>query len=374
MDGRWRVLIVDDDPGSRDALSGILAMESIAAVAAEGGSAALAEMEREAPDLVLMDVMMPGMDGLELCRRIKAEKRWQAIPVILVTALDGRDDRLAGLEAGADEFVSKPVRGVELRARVRSMLRLKARHDELADTLRLRERMAEMFVRPMRRTAAVIREHGEALRSRIGRSEPFGDEEFRRIEAIGSEARHLEHSLAGLLLMARMDAGKLVLDRKSTNLNAILEKAQEKFSALAFHREVGLLRNLAEPAPAIFADAEMLRCALEILIAEALDASAPGDRVALRSVYPDGAARAEIRMDAPIPLGMRERLSKDLDVLAPGRSAADFAPAFSRMVLEAHGGRVRVESAPEGGAVAILELDAEPTTETGSGTIPGGTI
>ncbi|TME97516.1 MAG: response regulator [Chloroflexi bacterium] len=95
------------------------------------GPSALAAIDKETPDLVLLDVQMPGMDGYEVCRRIKAGPRGRLLPVVMLTALDNANDRVLALEAGADDFMSKPVDRIELVARVRSALRLKAVYDTL---------------------------------------------------------------------------------------------------------------------------------------------------------------------------------------------------------------------------------------------------
>src|SRR5690606_32093099 len=107
-----------------------LTVEYFDVVTAEDGPSALAAMEAEPPDIVLLDVMMPGMTGFEVCRRIKADPRWSHIPVVMVTALDLPEDRVRGLESGADEFLTKPVDDVALFARVRSLVRLKRLMDE----------------------------------------------------------------------------------------------------------------------------------------------------------------------------------------------------------------------------------------------------
>jgi len=98
---------------------------------AEDGSSALAQIKAEPPDLVLLDVQMPGMDGYEVCRRIKAGPRGRLLPVVMITALNQTDDRVRALEAGADDFMAKPLERVELVARVRSALRLKALYNTL---------------------------------------------------------------------------------------------------------------------------------------------------------------------------------------------------------------------------------------------------
>src|SRR5690606_12915593 len=103
-----RILVVDDAPVNVRLLHAKLTAEYFDVVTAEDGPSALAVMEVEPPDIVLLDVMMPGMTGFEVCRRIKADPRWTHIPVVMVTALDLPEDRVEGLEAGADEFLTKP--------------------------------------------------------------------------------------------------------------------------------------------------------------------------------------------------------------------------------------------------------------------------
>jgi putative two-component system response regulator len=119
-----RVLIVDDESNGREVLEGMLAGENLDLQFAASGAEALRMAMAHAPDLVLLDVMMPGLNGFEVCRRLRDEPRLRELPVILVTALDDRDSRLKGLEAGADDFVSKPFDRLELRTRVRTIVRL----------------------------------------------------------------------------------------------------------------------------------------------------------------------------------------------------------------------------------------------------------
>ncbi len=130
-----RVLVVDDILSNVKLLEAKLTAEYFEVVTAFNGVDALAKIEERDPDIVLLDVMMPGMDGFEVCRRIKANPKVAHIPVVMVTALDQPSDRVAGLEAGADDFLTKPVDDAALFARVRSLVRLKM----LTDELRMRE-------------------------------------------------------------------------------------------------------------------------------------------------------------------------------------------------------------------------------------------
>src|SRR5205085_4508945 len=126
-----RVLVVDDIPSNIKLLEARLVAEYFDVVSASNGQDALAQIAEQEPDIVLLDVMMPGMDGFEVCRRIKGDPKTAHIPVVMVTALDQPSDRVAGLEAGADDFLTKPVDDAALFARVRSLVRLKMMTDEL---------------------------------------------------------------------------------------------------------------------------------------------------------------------------------------------------------------------------------------------------
>src|SRR6201990_1099406 len=126
-----RVLVVDDVPANVKLLEARLSAEYFDVITAMCGRDALAICEKAECDIVLLDVMMPDMDGFEVCRRIKANRSTHHIPVVMVTALDSPSDRVKGLDAGADDFLTKPVSDVALIARVRSLSRLKMMTDEL---------------------------------------------------------------------------------------------------------------------------------------------------------------------------------------------------------------------------------------------------
>jgi len=149
MNSPARILIVDDTPMNVKLLEGILAGHGYAVSTAPSGPVALERVREERPDLVLLDVVMPEMSGYEVCRRLRADEPTRLLPVIMVTALDPVQERVKGIEAGADDFLTKPINQPELVARVRSLLRVKSLHDELAElnrTLeqRVRDQVAQL--------------------------------------------------------------------------------------------------------------------------------------------------------------------------------------------------------------------------------------
>ncbi len=176
------VLIVDDRPEARKLLSLHVADEGCQPVTAGGGLEALALAARQPPDLVLLDVLMPDLDGFEVCRRLRAEPATRRVPVVMLTALaDDAGDYVRGLAAGADDFLGKPFRPPELRARLRSLLRVKALFDEVEQQ---REELARWSALLEQRVADKAAEVERLARLRRFFSPPLAA----RLEAAGEQA------------------------------------------------------------------------------------------------------------------------------------------------------------------------------------------
>jgi DNA-binding response OmpR family regulator len=160
-----KILVVDDVALNVKLLADLLAVKGYATCTASSGAEALAAVARERPDLVLLDVMMPGMSGYEVCAALRADPAHAMLPIVLVTALDPAQERARGLDAGADDFLNKPVSQAELLARVRSLLRIKSLYDEVS---RQKAELAELNATLERRVA-----DGVAQLERVGRLKRF---------------------------------------------------------------------------------------------------------------------------------------------------------------------------------------------------------
>jgi two-component system sensor histidine kinase/response regulator len=365
MNQKPRILIVDDEASARDTLAAILFREGYELAFAVSGPEALACLDGFEPDAILLDVMMPGMDGFRVCQRLKTDKRWCHIPIILVTALDGKEDLAIGLEAGADDFVSKPVSGLELRARVRSMLRIKKQHDELEATLRLREDMAHMIVHDMKTPLTAILGFSQLLKRST--AAPDG---LNNIEAIETQAHRLNSFLDDMLMLAKMKAGKPVLNCSIVDMNPFMVGVEKNYSAIAQATGIHFVVDLPEESHQISLDANLFQRVLDNLISNALKFSPVESMVTLRLEYPR--AKTVLRLQEPyvriqvldegpgIPEEHRSRIFDEYEIVALRKGLnvpqIGLGLAFCKMVVEAHRGHIFVDANEPKGAVFTVEI------------------
>jgi two-component system cell cycle response regulator len=201
-----RILVVDDIPANVRLLEAKLAAEYFEVLTANSGKDALEAIAEQSPDLVLLDVMMPGMDGFEVCQRIRANPKTRFLPVVMVTALSDQADRVRGLEAGADDFLTKPVNDLALFARVRSLVRLKMVMDEW----RLREQTSgEVDLLELQ----VEAEEGGMLTAKALLVENFAPAAERLVELLKHDCEQVDVAAnsAEALRMAQVGAYDLVI-------------------------------------------------------------------------------------------------------------------------------------------------------------------
>jgi signal transduction histidine kinase len=356
------VLIVDDDPGARDTFEALLVAEPVRLSFAKTGPEALDRVAEAPPDLVLLDVMMPGMDGFEVCRNLKENPEWAPIPVILVTALESRRDLETGFQAGADEFLSKPVRGGELRVRTRSMLRIKRLYDQLLDTLRLREELAHMIVHDMKSPVSVIMGMSEFLSVKL--SGDLSPEAVNGLEKIREQGGRLNNYLTDMLMLAKMESGSPILNRAPVDVGELLRSAAAHGRSMAMGRDVEVRAELPAESRILSLDRNLMHRVFDNLIGNALKFSPDAGRVVIEAGFPetaDGAAlEVRVRDDGPgVPPEHRERIFEKYEVADMKRRGIPqygLGLVFCKMVVQGHGGRIFVEANQPRGAVFVVRL------------------
>ncbi|MEK6663254.1 MAG: response regulator [Pseudomonadota bacterium] len=175
-----KILVVDDVSQNVKLLADLLTFKGYAVVTAASGAEALQQVANEHPDLVLLDIMMPGMSGYEVCRALRANPATEVLPVVMVTSLDPNEERIKGIEAGADDFLTKPINQLELLARVRSLLRIKQYHDTV------------------QAQAAQLAEWNRTLEQRV-------QEQVTQLERLGRLKRFFSPQLAELIVAGGAD-------------------------------------------------------------------------------------------------------------------------------------------------------------------------
>ncbi|MCB8980469.1 MAG: hybrid sensor histidine kinase/response regulator [Ardenticatenaceae bacterium] len=363
MNKKPQILIVDDEPYARQTIEMLLLKESYELFFAEDAHEALAQLDDEIPDVILSDVMMPNMDGFELCQRIKRNPKWNHVPIILVTALDSKQDLARGLEAGADDFLHKPINGLELRARVRSMLRIKLRHDELQAALQMRQDLANMIVHDIRSPLSTILIYCDLLEGELGGHVPT-------LETIRGEANRLSSFLTDMLMMAKMEHGRLMLSHSPVDVNEMATAVRDSYAPMAKLKDINLDLDLPEQGTQMMLDANLWRRVLDNLLSNALKFSPTGGRVTLRVRYEPGQSTVsngnrphlhlQVIDEGPgIAPEHHETIFDKFQIVASGRrdvKQVGLGLAFCKMVVEAHNGRIFVVSNSPRGSVFTVEL------------------
>ncbi len=372
MDEKTTVLVVDDEPNGFDVIEAHLYREGYSLMYASSGLEALNCLEGAKPDVILLDVMMPQMDGIEVCRQIKSDPDSKHIPIIMVTALNSKEDLARSLNAGADDFLTKPVSGIELRARVRSMLRIKQQYDALQATLTLREDLSNMIVHDLRNPLTNI-----LVSSSFLIDSNLQEEDLQSIKLIVSAGRQLNAMINDLLIQAKMQSGKMVLNRVAVDLNDLVTEAVSEFKSIANSKNLQLNTQLPETRSTVSIDANLIRRLIDNLLSNAHKFSPRGSTIIIRVDYPSDSAIAATRTEgdstqppskqvtiqiADEGFGISQDLKRRIfDKYEVGKAIAGVSQlglglAFCKMVVEAHEGTIFVEDNKPRGSIFTVVL------------------
>jgi signal transduction histidine kinase len=362
LEQKRQIMVVDDDPGMFDVIEALLYREGYELTYVSSGKAALDSLDTVQPDVILLDVMMPGMDGLETCRLLRADSQWKHIPVIMVTALDSKDDLVRALDAGADDFLSKPVNGAELRARVRSMLRIKEQYDTLANTLTLRQDLSNMVVHDLRNPLSSILLSSQLLLMH----QQFDDKALTRIETIQNSAKELNSMINDLLILAKMEAGKLLLNLTEVDIRLLVTEVVNGFREIAEARSMTLQTFLPDHPCWHPIDTHLFHRLLDNLLSNAIKFSPSQTSISVRildaHLSPDSTNQSVTVQVADEGPGISEELRQRIfekyetgDRFSATRQLG-LGLTFCKMVAEAHGGRIYVENNHPTGSVFSVEI------------------
>jgi signal transduction histidine kinase len=348
------LLVVDDEPMNRDVLSRRLTRQGHQVTMASNGQEALRLMRESAFDVVLLDIMMPDMDGYEVLGHIKTDHRLQHIPVIMISALHEVQSVVRCIEAGADDYLPKPFNPTLLRARIGACLEKKRSHDReatlfaqleanyqrLQELEKLRDDMRNMIVHDLRSplTAAIV---GMEM---VGSQGPLNESQRDMMAIAVDGGKTLVAMINDLLDVEKMEAGVTGLQFDELSAEALVTGAMAQVAFLAEQAETELVMDVAPGMRPFRADENKLSRTLVNLIANAIKFTSAGTVTITASQDADQVCFAVRDTGEGIPADAFERIFEKFGQLDGRKVGTGLGLAFCKLAVEAHGGKIQVES------------------------------
>ncbi len=369
-----RVLVVDDNPESVDLLVYFLRPAGYEIRTAKDGFAAIEQVEKNPPDIILLDIMLPRMDGFQVCEKLKKNRRTMHIPVVMITALKELKDKIKALEAGADDFISKPFDSVELLARVKSLLRLKQYHDALLQRNRdlerqrqallredqLKKELTNLIVHDMKNPLFVIQGNLQMMHMQRETGNAIPDEKYaKRIER---SSRGLLRMILNLLDISRLEQKTIKLEPAPVEIHRLLKESIDYFRDIPEHHDKVLELQFDETVPNALADKDILERVFDNLFSYIFTNTPEQLRIKV-STGLNKNSQIEIRIfheGRVIPEQFREKIFTKY--AQTELKKAGFKPArglgliFCKLAMLAHQGDIWIDPAGRNGTCFILNL------------------
>ncbi len=365
-----KILIVDDDRLNIRVLAGILKPDGYVIAEANSGEAALDTYPNFRPDLVLLDVVMPGIDGFETCRRLKREHGDKTAPVIFITAKSDSDDVVEGLTAGGVDYLPKPFKPKEVLARIRSHLQnqilseqRKMLVEQLSKANAAKNRFLGMAAHDLRNPLASIRGIAEFLRE--GAVGQLSAEQTELVDTIHGAAQSMLVMVNELLDLATIEAGELKVSLEIYDLGDLIGKSVSMMNREALKKKTHVIFEPPPQPVTLKIDPAKMRQVVDNLLSNAVKYSPPGStiRTFVTPNPSDSTCSFSVRDQGPgIPEDERDKLFKDFSRLSSvptgGEKSTGLGLAICRKIVEAHHGQIVAENLPELGCEFRVTIPA----------------
>jgi len=358
-----RVLVVDDNPQNVELLEAYLVPEKYDVVTAFDGVQAVERVEEGLPDIVLLDVMMPNMNGYEVCKKLKEDERTRFIPIVMITALKELEDKIRSIEAGADDFLTKPFNKLELLTRIKSLIRVKRLHDDLEQsyiTLKelenTKESLTQLIVHDLKNPLTGIKANLEI----VGMEELSETQEC--LDAAQRSCDLLFNMIQDLLDISRMEEGKLNLNLETVSVSDLVAAVISEIESSARSEDKEVVADVEDDLPGMEADRNLLYRILSNLMINAVKHTGRGGTITVRSRLQEGGFQFQVQDTGQgIPPEYIEKIfEKFAQVESKQRAGTGLGLTFCKMAVEAHGGNIDVVSVEGEGSTFSLFFPQEP--------------
>ena len=353
------ILIVDDTPANLGVLVETLGSAGYQLMVAEDGEEALAQTVQTQPDLILLDVMMPGIDGFEACRRLKARESTRDIPVLFMTALNETADKVKAFAAGGVDYITKPIEHEEALARVRTHLALRRLRRELQEQLALKERFMRIAGHDLRSPLCLILMAADLARRQLARPEPADPGKY--LDNIAESAAQMRRIIDTFLDLRMPSAGGGANGR--VDLNLLGEAVIRQHTHDAERKQITLNREFAPNLPLARCDTALAYQAFTNLASNALKFTPLYGCVTLRTRLVAEHVRVEVEDTGPgVPATERAQLFRENVRLSPrptaGEESNGFGLSIVKHLIESQSGTVGADFPGERGSIFWFELPA----------------
>ena len=356
------VLVADADDANRAVCATALQNEGYRVVEAHDGQEVLELLESEPVAVVLMGVVMDRLGGFEACRQVKANPRTQMIPVLLVTALEEPSARIDGMDAGADDFINKPIDPREVSLRVRNAARGKSLYDQLHTSFeelqrleQLRDGLTHMLVHDLRTPLTAIKGYATLLSSSF--SAGMSEQQQKFAQKIVSQSNRLVDMVSEILDVSKLESDEMPLDIGAVNLSSLCRELSEEWAGIPENQLV----LEAVPGIVIQADGELLSRVLSNLLSNAFKYTPADKPVTVRLLKSQGEVEIQVLDQGPgVPDEFKQKIFEKFGQVSGSEhkraQSSGLGLAFCQLVVEKHGGSIGVRDGSDGGRVFWLKL------------------
>ena len=360
-----QILIVDDTPANIDILDQFLEKDGYKISVAQSGEAAISLAARTVPDLILLDVMMPGIDGFETCRRLKADEKTREIPIIFITAKNETEDIVKGFSLGGVDYITKPFQQEEVCARIHLHLKMKtlmndleAKNSKLAELNDLKNKFLGMASHDLRNPISSIQGFSKILLDHGNTLPEETKQEF--LQSIHKVSHEMLTLLEDLLNISIIESGKLDLHLQRGSLKQLVEERVRMYRVMADRKNLTAHLDISEVAEFPF-DPNRISQVIDNLLSNAIKYSPSGKDIYIWLEEKNNRAKFSVRDQGPgISPEDQDKLFKHFQKLKAKPTGDEpshgLGLAIAKKMVEAHNGKIFVESSPPSGATFSFEI------------------